>query len=389
MKSKTPSIPLSRPNIGAKEREYVMQVLESSQLALGPMLASFEEKMASYCQVKHAIAVSSGTAALHLIVRSLDIGNNDEVITTPFSFVASSNCLLYENTLPRFVDIDPESFSFDLNQVENAITPATKAILGIDVFGQPAPWPALQAIAEQHNLFLIDDACEAPGGEIGSQPIGSWGDAAAFGFYPNKQMTTGEGGCITTNSDKIAELCRSMSNQGRAIREKMEHVRLGYNYRLDEMSAAMGCAQLERLPGLLTARARVAEAYDEALTPLAEALHLPKELPDTTRSWFVYVVQLSDHFAPAARDLALKLLREKGIGCASYFPSIHLQPYYRERFGFKPGDFPVCESISNRSIALPFYPALLPNEIFYIAEMMGEILPQLPKKVKTFPIQQS
>lgn len=396
MPQSTPeTIPLSKPNIGDKERDYVMRVLNSSRLAFGPMLDQFESEMAAFCGVKHAVAVNSGTSALHLIVKSLEIGAGDEVLTTPFSFVASSNCLLFEDARPKFVDIDPETLSFDINKLEAAISPATKGILGIDVFGLPAPWPALQHLAKQHNLHLIDDACEAPGAQIAGQPIGSWGDAAAFGFYPNKQMTTGEGGCITTDDDNIAALCRSMRNQGRAVRERMEHVRLGYNYRMDELAAALGCAQLERLPGLLAARGRVAEAYNDALSPFADSLILPADpttLPNpystqpapVTRSWFVYVVQLNKTFADHARDEALKLLRAKGIGCASYFPSIHLQPYYRERFGYKPGDFPVCESISNRSIALPFYPALLPEQIFSIADTLGEILPQLPKKGKTF-----
>ncbi len=378
-----PQIPLSRPSIGDKEREYVMQVLESSQLALGPMLDRFEALMAELCGVKHAVAVNSGTSALHLIVRGLGIGAGDEVITTPFSFVASSNCLLYENAVPRFVDIDPETLSFDLEKLENAITPATKGILGIDVFGSPAPWPALQALAEKHNLLLIDDACEAPGAIIGDKPIGAWGDAAAFGFYPNKQITTGEGGCITTNNDKLAEQCRSMLNQGRAIRERMEHVRLGYNYRLDELSAAVGCAQLERVQGLLKQRWRMSDVYTDMLSPFTGDLVLPGELPGTKRSWFVYVVQLSEAFAPEARDAALRLLQEAGIGCAAYFPSIHLQPFYRDQFGYKSGDFPVCESISNRSIALPFYPSLLPDDIIHVSRTLGKILPQLPKKAKT------
>ncbi|MEM8485755.1 MAG: DegT/DnrJ/EryC1/StrS family aminotransferase [Bacteroidota bacterium] len=394
-KSSPESIPLSKPNIGTKEREYVMRVLNSSRLALGPMLDQFEAQMAAFCGVKHAVAVNSGTSALHLIVKSLGIGAGDEVVTTPFSFIASSNCLLFENAHPRFVDIDPATLSFNMEQLQTAISPATKGILGIDVFGAPAPWPALQELATQHGLHLIDDACEAPGARIGDTPIGAWGDAAAFGFYPNKQMTTGEGGCITTNSDTLAELCRSMRNQGRAVRERMEHVRLGYNYRMDELAAALGCAQLERLPGLLAARERVATAYTEALEPYVESLILPatpttmpnvtgkNQLP-VTRSWFVYVIRLREDFTDDARDLALKLLRERGIGCASYFPSIHLQPYYRERFGYKTGDFPVCESISNRSLALPFYPALLPGQIFTIGDILGDILPQLPKKVKTF-----
>ncbi len=378
------SIPLSKPNIGEKEQAYVMKVLQSGRLALGPMLAQFEEQMAAFCGVEHAIAVNSGTAALHLIVKGLGLGAGDEVLTTPFSFVASSNCLLFEDVQPRFVDINPETLSFDMDQLGGAITPATKGILAIDVFGTPAPWPALQTLAAQHNLHLIDDACEAPGAQIGGKPIGAWGDAAAFGFYPNKQMTTGEGGCITTNNGELAALCRSMRNQGRAVRERMEHVRLGYNYRMDELSAALGCAQLERLPGLLAARVRVAEAYQEALAPFSGDLLLPADPEEGTRSWFVYVIRLSETYADNARDEALKLLRAKGIGCASYFPSIHLQPYYRERFGYKPGDFPVCESISNRSLALPFYPALLPQQIFTIGDILGDILPQLPKKVKTF-----
>ncbi len=376
------SIPLSRPSIGDKEREYVMQVLDSSQLALGPMLERFEASMAEFCGVKHAIAVNSGTSALHLIVRGLGIGAGDEVITTPFSFVASSNCLLYENATHRFVDIDPETLSFDMEQLEAAITPATRGILGVDVFGSPAPWPALEALAKKHDLLLIDDACEAPGARIGGKPIGAWGNAAAFGFYPNKQITTGEGGCITTNDDDLAELCRSMLNQGRAVRERMEHVRLGYNYRLDELSAALGCAQLERIQGLIRQRWRMADVYADLLAPFAEDLTLPRELAGTKRSWFVYVVQLRETYAPEARDEALRLLQEAGIGCAAYFPSIHMQPYYRDQFGYKSGDFPVCESISNRSIALPFYPSLLPDDMMYVSQTLGKILPQLPKKVK-------
>lgn len=380
-------IPLSRPNISDKEKEYVSQVLNSSQLALGPMLAKFEQAMAERCNVKHAIAVSSGTAALHLIVRGLGIGDGDEVLTTPFSFVASSNCLLYENATPRFVDIDPVTLSFDLNQLDEKVTPKTRGILGIDVFGQPAPWPHLEKLADTHNLLLIDDACEAPGATINDKPIGSWGHAAAFGFYPNKQITTGEGGCITTNDDNLADLCRSMSNQGRAIRAKMEHVRLGYNYRMDELSAAIGVAQLERLRGLMTARQLIADTYNEVLSRYYPDLILPKAIAGTNKSWFVYVIQLATHFEDGARDEAMKLLRAKGIGCAPYFPCIHLQPFYQNQFGYKRGDFPIAESISDRSLAIPFFPGLLPDDIHQVANALGEILPQLPKKVKTFPMQ--
>ena len=377
------SIPLSKPDISDLERTYVREVLESTRLALGPMISTFESRMASLCNTKHAIAVSSGTAALHLIVRGLGIGPGDEVITTPFSFIASSNCLLFEGATPRFVDIDPDSLALDTEQVESAITASTKGILAVDVFGQPADWPRLKEIADRHGLLLIDDACEAPGALVDAVPIGAWGDAAAFGFYPNKQITTGEGGCITTDHDTLADLCRSMCNQGRLSSDKMEHVRLGYNYRMDELSAAVGCAQLERLPALLTERTRVANLYTDALTPLRNSIYLPKERPKSTRSWFVYVIQLATFFEKGARDTALKLLQEQGIGCAPYFPSIHLQPFYRNTFGFKEGTFPVCESISSRCIALPFFTTMTADDVSYVASKLTSILPQLATKERT------
>ncbi len=375
-------IPLSQPDLSELERTYVEQVLRSSRLALGPMRERFERQMAALCHTRHAIAVSSGTAALHLIVRALGLGEGDEVITTPFSFVASSNCLLYEGVIPRFVDISPSTLALDHRLIEDTINEKTRGILAVDVFGQPAPWPALTDIARTRNLLLIDDACEAPGGIVGERPIGSWGHAAAFGFYPNKQITTGEGGCITTDDDAVAELCRSMSNQGRAVTEKMEHVRLGFNYRLDEMSAALGCAQLERFPELMARRRAVADLYDAQLSALQEELVLPLPIEGSKKSWFVYVIQLRPGYTRASRDLALKLLREQGIVCAAYFPSIHLQPYYKDRFGYASGDFPVCESISDRSIALPFFTSLSPDEVKYIAQTLKQILPQLPGKAR-------
>ena len=376
-------IPLSKPDISALERSYVQEVMGSSRLALGPKLVQFEQHMAEHSNTKHAIAVNSGTAALHLIVRGCEIGTGAEVITTPFSFIASTNCLLYEGATPRFVDIDPTSLALDPDLIESAITPATKGILAVDVFGQPAPWPRLEEIARRHDLILIDDACEAPGATVQTKPIGAWGHAAAFGFYPNKQITTGEGGCITTNDDILAERCRSMRNQGRRITQAMEHVRLGYNYRMNELSAAIGCAQMERLPELLENRQRVANIYQEALAPYCSDLHLPTTVPETHRSWFVYVVQLREHFADGARDIAMKLLQERGIGCAPYFPSIHLQPLYRDLFGFKRGDYPVSESISDRSIALPFYTTLAEEDIDYVVEAIKYVLPQLQKKERT------
>jgi len=372
------NLPLSKPDISDLERAYVQEVLASDRLAMGPWLDRFEARIAKRCGTRHAIGVSSGTAALHLIVAGLGLSDGEEVITTPFSFVASSNVLLYQNVHPRFVDILPETYNLNPERAEAALTPSTRAILAVDIFGLPAAWPALTKTARDRDLLLIDDACHAMGAYIGDRPVGSWSDAAAFGFYPNKQITTGEGGCITTNSDELAAVCRSLRNQGRAADSRMEHTRLGYNYRMSEMQAALGCAQLERLPELLDRRAQVARWYNAALAPLQQELALPFEPTSATRSWFVYVIRLAHQYAPEARDVLMDHLQEQGIACAPYFPSIHLQPYYRRRFGFKPGDFPVCEAVSARTLALPFYTTLTQDEVAYVAGAVQEALPSLP-----------
>ncbi|MFB6274118.1 MAG: DegT/DnrJ/EryC1/StrS family aminotransferase [Salinibacter sp.] len=362
------------------EREQVAAVLQSEQLSRGPYLNAFEEAMAERCDTEHAVAVSSGTGALHCIVSALDLDPGAEVLTTPFSFVASSNVLLYEDLRPHYVDIDSSTYNLDVNRVADAITPQTEAILAVDVFGVPADWPALTALADEHDLALIDDGCEAIGASVQEQAIGGWGDAASFGFYPNKQITTGEGGCITTDDAQLARRCRSLRNQGQSQQSsgRMQHDRLGYNYRLDEMSAALGCAQLDRLDTLLDRREAVAEMYREALAPLTDDLVLPARPMDAERSWFVYVVRLRDHFADDARDQLMRHLQDAGIGCAPYFPAIHLQPYYRDRFGFAPGDFPICERIAARTLALPFYSGLTPEQSEYIAEVITQKLPALP-----------
>ena len=377
-------IPLARPDIGPLEREYVGRVLESPALAMGPWLPRFEAAMADRTGAQHAVAVSSGTAGLHLVVRALGLQPGDEVVTTPFSFVASSNCLLYEDVLPRFVDIDAETLNLDPALVDAACTTRTRGILGVDVFGLPADWPALSDLARRRDLCLIADACESLGARVGGRAVGCWGDAAVFGFYPNKQITTGEGGCITTDDPDLAAVCRSARNHGRATDARMEHVRLGFNYRLDELSAALGCAQLERLPDLLDRRARVAARYAEALADLADDLILPAaDTADTRRSWFVYVVRLSDDFAPEARDDLLERLRADGIGCAPYFPCIHLQPYYRRRFGYRRGDFPVSEAVADRAVALPFHTRLRDEEVARVARCVRESLAALPRKATT------
>ncbi|WP_103019511.1 DegT/DnrJ/EryC1/StrS family aminotransferase [Salinibacter altiplanensis] len=375
----TTRLPLARPDLSSHEREQVREVLHSDRLSRGPALRAFEAAMADRCSTAHAVAVSSGTAALHCIVAALDLEPGAEVLTTPFSFVASSNALLYEDLRPRFVDVDPGTYNLDVGRVADALTPATEAILAVDVFGVPADWPALTALAEKHDLALIDDACEAVGASVQGHPIGTWGDAAGFGFYPNKQITTGEGGCITTDDADLARHCRALRNQGRTPDGRMRHDRLGYNYRLDEMSAALGCAQLDRLDALLDRRAAVAEMYREALAPLADDVVRPGRPADVGRSWFVYVVRLRDHFGPGARDQLMDRLQARGVGCAPYFPAIHLQPYYRDRFGFAPGDFPVCEAASARTLALPFFGDMGRGDVTRVAEALAEILPTLPR----------
>ncbi|MEM9667223.1 MAG: DegT/DnrJ/EryC1/StrS aminotransferase family protein, partial [Bacteroidota bacterium] len=266
------TIPLSRPDLGAPERAYVQEVLGSGRLALGPYAKQFEEHMAARCGTAHAVAVSSGTAALHLMLRALGVGPGHVVLTTPFSFVASANVALYVGATPRFVDIDPATYLLDPDRVAQALTPDVRALLPVDVFGRPADWPALTALAAAHDLLLIDDACEALGATVDGVPIGRWGHGAAFGFYPNKQITLGEGGCITTDDAALAAHCRSLRNQGRATDQRMEHVELGYNYRLSELSAAVGCGQLERLDDLLARRMEVAHRYEMLLADLHDDL---------------------------------------------------------------------------------------------------------------------
>ena len=370
-------IPLARPALSEQARAKVLDVLGSSRLSRGPYLEEFEARMATRCGTAHAVGVSSGTAALHCIVAALDLPPGAEVLTTPFSFVASTNVLLYEGLAPRFVDIDPDTYNLDVARAAEALSPKTEAILAVDVFGRPADWPALTDLAAAHDLRLIDDACEALGGQVGGRPVGGWGDAAGFGFYPNKQITTGEGGCITTDDAALARACRSLRNQGRAPQSsgRMRHDRLGYNYRLDELSAALGCAQLDRLDEILDRRRVVAGLYADALAPLTDDLHLPA--PSKARSWFVYVVRLRDHFAPEARDELMAALQAEGIGCAPYFPPIHLQPYHRETLGHAPGDFPACERVAARTLALPFYADLSREAVDRVARALKEHLPAL------------
>jgi perosamine synthetase len=361
-------IPLSQPSISEADREAVMAVLSTPTLSLGPRARAFEEAVAQYVGASHGIAVNSGTSGLHLCVAAAGIGPGDEVVTTPFSFVASANCSLYQGATPVFVDIEPDTLNIDPDKVEAKINDRTKAIIPVDVFGQPARLEELADIAERRGLVLIEDACEAIGAERFGQRIGVHGKAAVFAFYPNKQITTGEGGLVVTNDDEFAAIVRSMTNQGRDDAGTwMNHVRLGYNYRLDEMSAALGISQMSRIDDILARRSQVAGWYEERLR-LVDGISTPFVAPETTRmSWFVYVVQLHDG---VDRTALMHQLEEDGIPSRPYFVPIHVQPLYRERFGFGPGDFPVTEKIAARTLAIPFFTDMTEEQVDYVCERL-------------------
>lgn len=362
-------IPLSQPDISEADVQAVADVMRSGRLSIGPRQALFEQLVAERSGRRHGVAVSSGTAGLHLVMLALGIGPGDEVITTPFSFIASSNCILYVGANPVFVDIDPRSLNLDPDLVEKAITPRTKAILAVEVFGDPTHIERLEQIAQAHEIALIEDACEGLGGRCNGRNVGSFGRASVFGFYPNKQITTGEGGVIVTDDDRLADLCRSMRNQGRATAGDapaapgyqnagswLAHERLGYNYRLSEIACALGAAQMERLDEMLLARRRVAASYIRRLIDVPDIM-LPEVRPDDCeeRSWFVFVVRLTADYTRIERDRIIEGLRRHEIGASNYFPCIHLQPFYRQQFGFEQGAFPIAESVAQRTIALPFF----------------------------------
>ena len=363
-------IPLSGPDITAVERQAVLDVLETPHLSFGPKLPEFEEAMARYVGVRHAIAVNSGTSALQLIVRSLGIGDGDEVVTTPFSFIASANCLVLERAKPVFVDIDPHTYNIDVMKIESAITPQTKAILAVDVFGRCVDWDGINAIARANNLLVIEDSCEAIGAVYNGQKAGSFGDAGCFGFYPNKQMTTGEGGVIVTNRSDIASSCRSLRNQGREEgQEWLEHPRVGFNYRLSDINCALGLAQLSRIEEILKQRERVASFYQNRLKNHQELTCLPP-VKDGRLSWFVFIVELADKYTQEDRDCILHGMREGGIGCSHYFPPIHLQSFYARTFGYQVGDFPMTENVSHRTLALPFFNKLSSSQVDEVVDCL-------------------
>ncbi|MBI4865465.1 MAG: DegT/DnrJ/EryC1/StrS family aminotransferase [Candidatus Wallbacteria bacterium] len=373
-------IPLSSPDITQHEIDAVTQVLRSQTLSLGPKLPEFEQRLAKVAGRRYCVAVNSGTSALHLAVRAMGIGTGDRVVTTPFSFIASANCILMEGATPVFVDVDPEDYNIDVDAVACAIEDGEKrgepirAVLGVDVFGRPADWPALESLARRHSLRLIEDSCEAIGATLGGRPAGNFGELGAFAFYPNKQMTTGEGGALVTDDEELVHLAQSMRNQGRDDGMGwLAHGRLGFNYRLSDIQCALGLAQLDRLPGFLAKRSAVAAMYATHLGDLDE-IHLPLPLEGGELSWFVYVVRLADRFGQSDRDRLIQGLRDRGIGSNAYFPSIHLQPFYAKSFGFDRGSFPICESISDRTFALPFHNNLSEEDVRTVASALKQLL---------------
>jgi perosamine synthetase len=365
-------IPLAKPLVGAREQELVLEVLDSGRLALGPFLGEFEDRLTRLLGLPIS-AVSSGTAGLHLAIRAAGVQPGDEVVTTPFSFVASANCLLYENARPIFCDIDARTLNIDPAAAAAAVSERTTGLLPVHIFGYPVDMAGFEKLAQQHGLWLVEDACEALGARhADGKAVGARGNLSVFAFYPNKQITTGEGGAVVCPDAAAKERIDSERNQGRAPDMGwLDHDRLGFNYRLDDLSCALGVAQLERLDELLAGRDRVAALYGEALAGV-EDLTLPcPDADGNRRSWFVYVVQLP---RGVDRDAAITAMRERGVDTKPYLPAIHLMSFYRERFGHREGEFPVCEDVARRSLALPFYGTLTEGEIEQVTTALREVV---------------
>ncbi|MCX6055639.1 MAG: DegT/DnrJ/EryC1/StrS family aminotransferase [Chloroflexi bacterium] len=394
-KNKTLIVPMSYPDITNAEREAVMGVLQTPNLSMGPQIDLFEKSVADFIGVDHAIGVNSGTAGLHLCVRAADIQQGDLVITTPFSFVASTNVILFEKAIPVFVDVDPKTGNIDPILVEQAIcdlrkggvsagkwlprqnadfSGKLKAILAVDVFGQPADYDPLRKIAAENGIKLIEDSCESLGAEYKAQKTGLLGDYGVFAFYPNKQITTGEGGMIVTNDGRAAGYMRAMRSQGRAPGDNwLQHTVMGYNYRLDEMSAALGRVQMARIEELLAKRQQVANWYGERIAPLS-GVEAPVLSAETTRvSWFVYVIRFDPDLD---RDQIAARLTGKGIPVRPYFLPIHLQPYLVQQFGYQEGDFPITEDLGKRGLALPFSGAMTEDQVDQVCQVLVEVLPR-------------
>jgi perosamine synthetase len=367
-------IQLARPEIGPREEELMLEVLRSGRLSLGPMSERFERELAAWLGVEDVVAVSSGTTGLHLGVRALGWGPGDEVLTSPFSFVASANCLLYEGARPVFCDVDPVTLNLDPAAAAGAVGDGTRGILPIHIFGYPAAMPELEALAATHDLGILEDACEALGAvDSEGRAVGARGHLATFAFYANKQMTTGEGGMVVPSGPEVAARLRMERNQGRAADMGwLDHGGLGFNYRLSELAAAVGLAQVEKLDSLLERRAAVASLYEQRLSGIEGVETAIVSRGRERRSWFVYVVRLGDE---VDRDATIARLAERGIASKAYLPCIHLFPHLRE-LGYREGQFPVAEAASRHSLALPFFPALGEAEVDRVCQELAAALGQ-------------
>ncbi len=371
------TIPLSSPDVTEAEIEAVARTLRSPQLSLGPRMLEFEAAFTSLTGVEHAVAVSSGTAGLHLAMLALGIGMGDEVIVPSFTFIAAANAIRYVGATPVFVDIDGVTLNMAPAAVERAITSRTRAILAVHTFGVPADMLALLALAQRYKLALIEDACEALGATIDSRPIGSFGDVAVFAFYPNKQITTGEGGMVVTRDPGLAARMRSLRNQGRSSSDGwLQHTELGYNYRLSEIACTLGIGQMQRLAAIVDRRAEVARLYRQHLRAEQELILPIDEIPGSRISWFVYVVRLGEEFTAQERDQVIKELEQAGIGCGRYFAPIHLQPAYADFVA--PENLSVTESVASRTIALPFFNRINDSQILAVCEALRRAIERIP-----------
>ncbi len=370
---------LSRPDITEKEIEAVVDVLRTPNLSLGPKLGEFERNFAEYIGTRRAVAVNSGTSGLFLCLKSLDIGPGDEVITTPFTFIASVTSIMMTGAKPVFTDIDPASLNMDTEQIESKITDKTKAILPVAVFGNPLGLDRVKQIADKHGLAVIEDSCEALGSKLNGKMVGTFGTMSLFAFYPNKQITTGEGGIILTDDDNLADMCVSLRNQGRGKDGGwLGHERLGYNYRLSDINCAIGIVQLSRIEEIVAKRKAVADKYLDMLSG-EQRIVLPAEPSGsgTRLSWFVFVIRLKDRYGFDDRNKVLDLLRQAGIGASNYFPPVYLQPFIAQQYGFGEGDFPVTDAVSSRTIALPFYNNLTDEQISLVTKELSAALDKI------------
>ncbi|MFH1371973.1 MAG: DegT/DnrJ/EryC1/StrS family aminotransferase [Planctomycetota bacterium] len=370
-------IHLSRPDITEEEVKAVTDVLRSPNLSLGPKLPQFEQAFANYIGVRRAVAVNSGTSGLYLCLLAMDIGKGDEVITTPFTFISTSNVVLMVGAKPVFVDIDPATLNIDASKVESKITKKTKAIIPVEVFGSPAGFDKICQIADKHKLIVLEDSCEALGSALNGKKAGTFGKMSTFAFYPNKQITTGEGGMILTDDDELSDMFFSLLNQGwGAGGGWLSHERLGYNYRLSDINCALGIVQLSRIEEIKRKRQQVAEWYQETLAG-DDRFMVPSEPPGCDINWFVFVIRLAERFTRQNREKVLQTMRDAGIHVSNYFTPVHLQPFMVEQFGFKQGDFPVTEAVADRTIALPFYNNLSKDEVGIVCDELRRAVDRL------------